>query len=97
MWRKNRNQVNLLCKGADANRNFGFHWGGEGASTSPCDETYRGAAAFSENESSALRDFATAHAGHIKVYLAMHSYGPYFLYPWGYQWDLPDDWEQLVS
>ena len=35
------------CKGVDLNRNFGYHWGGYGASDNPCKETFRGSSAFS--------------------------------------------------
>jgi hypothetical protein len=46
-----------------------------GASDYPCDETYAGEEAFSEVENRNLRDFATAHREHIKLYLTFHSYG----------------------
>ena len=39
----------------DPNRNFGYKWGGLGASTNPCSETYRGAYSFSEVETRAVR------------------------------------------
>jgi len=94
-WRKNRYKVNAFCKGIDANRNFGYHYGESGASTNPCDETYRGTGAFSEKESSAIRDFGSTARGRIHLYIALHSYGPYILYPWGYDEILSDDWEDL--
>ena len=43
--------------GVDTNRNYGFGWGGPGASTTWAEMTYRGAAAFSEPETTALRKF----------------------------------------
>ena len=30
-----------VCHGVDPNRNFGYGWGGYGASELPCKETYR--------------------------------------------------------
>ena len=45
-WRKTRKNVTTLCFGVDANRNMGYNWlvpdetGNEGASRSPCTDTY---------------------------------------------------------
>ena len=39
-----------LCKGADANRNYGFHFDDGGSSDSACSDTYHGSKAFSEVE-----------------------------------------------
>ena len=47
LWRKNRRR-NYLCMGVDLNRNYGYHWGGQGASRQPCAETFAGSGAFSE-------------------------------------------------
>ena len=46
LWRKNVDNAycaNTNSRGADLNRNYPFQWGGPGASTFQCDETYRGA------------------------------------------------------
>ena len=45
---------------------------------------FRGARAFSEPESRAIRDFILARRRDIKMYLTLHSYGQMVLYPWGY-------------
>jgi len=94
-WRKNRFRTNALCAGIDCNRNFGFHFGESGTSNNACSETYLGKAPFSEKESSAIRDFGSLNKGRIHLYIALHSYGPYILYPWGYDAILTDDWEDL--
>ena len=67
MWRKTRSSGNGACRGVDPNRNWGHRWGGEGASTSPCAETYRGPRPFSEPETAAVRDFILARNSQIKV------------------------------
>ncbi|KAF6038904.1 hypothetical protein EB796_002787 [Bugula neritina] len=74
------------CYGVDLNRNFGFKWGVVGTSTNPCSEIYQGPAAFSEPETAAIRDFASAvnNDTQIIVYLSLHSYGQMWLYSWGY-------------
>ncbi|CAG2163160.1 unnamed protein product, partial [Oppiella nova] len=94
MWRKTR-QPNGLCYGTDPNRNFAYQWGGEvslkqigyqlGA------ETYRGPKAFSEPETKAVSDFVLSKGTKVKAYLAVHSYGQYWLYPWGYTSALTKD------
>jgi len=87
MWRKTRSQTGSSCIGVDPNRNWGYQWGGKGASNNPCTETYRGKFAFSEPETRAIKDFIlnTMKSQEIKMYLTVHSYGQYFLYPWGYE------------
>lgn len=56
-WRKNRRVNWDRSVGVDINRNYGYLWGGAGASDSPSSELYRGAAPYSEPEVQALRDF----------------------------------------
>ena len=82
-WRKNRRN-NGSCYGIDLNRNFGYQWGydNQGSSPDPCASTYRGASAFSEPESQAIRDLAIEK--NYGTYFNMHTYGGYILYPWGY-------------
>lgn len=85
MWRKTRQPSKRLpdCIGADANRNYGYEWGGEGASDDPCSDTFRGDAAFSEPEAKAEGDYLMANfAGRFSAFLAIHSYGQFWLYPW---------------
>jgi murein tripeptide amidase MpaA len=77
-WRKNRREGH----GVDLNRNFSIAWGGNGSSGSKRSETYRGAHAFSELESSALRDLAKREQ--IALHLDIHAYGQLVLYPWNH-------------
>lgn len=101
MWRKTRSKTggrNLFgdeCKGVDLNRNFGYHWGGYGASNDPCKETFRGPAAFSEPESQAIKNFLLSGEADFQLYLTFHSYGQYLLYPWGYDKLDTRDWRDL--
>jgi len=92
MWRKNRHAPppGSSCYGVDDNRNYGVGWGGGGSSSNPCDETYRGTAAFSEPETAAMRDFTLAHPN-IVVTMSYHSYSQLILSPWGYTSALPPD------
>jgi len=86
MWRKTRSRSSGSCVGVDPNRNWDYQWGGKGASHSPCSETYRGARAFSEPETRAVRDFIlhSSRRNKWELYLTFHSYGQMILYPWGY-------------
>lgn len=83
MWRKNRKPNGDGSFGVDLNRNYGFGWGGGGASTSTKDETYRGPQAFSENETSILRNFIESHLN-IRTLLSYHTFSKLVLWPWGH-------------
>ncbi|XP_015176245.1 PREDICTED: carboxypeptidase B-like [Polistes dominula] len=96
LWRKNRrNFVGTKCVGVDLNRNFGYKWGGLGTSKNPCSDIFAGSAAFSEPETNAIRNFFEVSAADFKAYLTFHSYGQYFLYPWGYDRRVPPDYADL--
>lgn len=86
-WRKNRrDNLGSECMGVDLNRNYGYEWNGPGSSTEPCDETYRGASAFSEPEPAAFRDFVLDHSN-LTTLISLHTYSELILYPWGYSYD----------
>lgn len=55
-----------------------------GSSSSPCSDIFAGPRAFSEPETQYLRDLMAQYKSRAKAYLAIHSYGSYFLYPYGY-------------
>jgi murein tripeptide amidase MpaA len=90
LWRKNRRDNGNGTFGVDNNRNWGYQWGGEGASTATNNETYRGPSAFSEPETQALRDFMTANP-RIRAHIDFHSYSQLVLTPWGYTAALPPE------
>ncbi|PNS18355.1 hypothetical protein CAC42_6172 [Sphaceloma murrayae] len=92
LWRKNRQpapaSTNSTCIGTDINRNWAFQWapGTGGSSANPCSQTYGGPAPASSPENSglsALVDKLRDTAG-LKLYIDWHSYGQYFLFPYGY-------------
>ncbi|KAI1393143.1 uncharacterized protein F4822DRAFT_383662 [Hypoxylon trugodes] len=87
LWRKNRQtRSGTTAVGTDVNRNWPYKWDGEGSSTSPGSETYRGAAAGDTPENTGIRtlgDQLAAKNG-IKLYIDWHSYGQYILTPYGY-------------
>lgn len=95
LWRKTRSNNSAECIGVDGNRNFDFHWAEVGASGFSCSETYRGEKAFSESETVALRDAVLSVNDTCKLYLTLHSFGNYLLYPWGWTSDLPASWKEL--
>ena len=82
LWRKNRRDNHDGTFGVDLNRNYSFGWGTGGSSADTSDETYKGTAAFSEPESSAIRDFIDSHLN-TKILLTFHTYSELILYPWG--------------
>lgn len=72
----------LYPDGVDPNRNYGWEWGGQGASASPSDQTYRGPEAFSEPEIIAMRDLMDDH--HFVAGITYHTYSELVLWPYGY-------------
>jgi len=82
--RKNMSKNPDGSVGVDLNRNYGWLWGGPGASDYPGDDTYRGPSAFSEPESQAIRDFLTARPN-LTTSMSYHSFSELILYPWGGQ------------
>ena len=96
LWRKTRKpNGDTGCFGTDANRNFGYHWGTGGSSDNACSDTYMGEAAFSEVETSNMRDWLTAHNDTIKFYNNVHSYSQLVLLPWGFGYEEPDNVDDL--
>jgi murein tripeptide amidase MpaA len=88
LWRKNRQtRSGASCVGTDMNRNWPYKWEvAGGASTNPCDETYKGAAAGDTPEIKALMAFTQTltNGKGIKLFIDWHSYGHYILIPYGY-------------
>ncbi|CAK1584597.1 unnamed protein product [Parnassius mnemosyne] len=98
MWRKTRSKSGLAdCFGVDGNRNYGYYWAVSGVSKNPCDmETYAGHKPFSEPETQMVRDVMLANADRLKLYVSLHAYGQYLVYPWGYTAEyLPKRWKKL--
>ncbi|KAI8759524.1 carboxypeptidase B, partial [Biomphalaria glabrata] len=94
MWRKNRNKrysTNPLCYGVDLNRNFGFQWNNSpehGGSSNPCSGTFSGPRSFSEPETLNMGRLLLSNKDHIAGYISFHSFGQFFLYPWGFSSDV---------
>jgi hypothetical protein len=81
-WRKNRQPTpGTTSIGTDLNRNFGYHWGGGGrTSSNPAAITYRGTGAFSTPEARAMRDFLASRVvggkQQIRMGQSCHVYPP---------------------
>ena len=89
--RKNRNpkegQTDNI--GVDLNRNYAYKWElydifpthyGNLWTSNPESWNYRGEQPFSENESSAVKNFVESK--NINISLSYHSYGEFIIYPW---------------
>ena len=57
---------------------------------------YWGTAAFSEKESSALRDLIMADRGRVKIAFSIHSYSQLWMSAYGYKTALPNNYSELV-
>lgn len=71
--------------GVDINRNYGYKYAydNEGSVADPCDEIYRGANAFSEPETQAVRNFVEK-TGRISSAMNFHAYGNLWITPYCY-------------
>lgn len=100
LWRKNRRDLGDGFFGVDLNRNYGYLWGGVGASTIRGEDTFRGPSRFSEPETRALRDLIEARkagrnvlggAPRFTALITYHSYSQLILYPWGHTFSAAPD------
>lgn len=92
---KRRNTSGTNGQGTDLNRNFEFHWGGAGASTSPGSDTYRGPSASSEPEVQAVQNYTKARKP--AMFTDWHSYSRLNMYPWGDTRSKAPDYEGLKN
>ncbi|XP_003475243.1 carboxypeptidase A2 [Cavia porcellus] len=95
MWRKTRSKgAGRFCVGVDPNRNWDAGFGGAGASSSPCSDSYHGPKANSEVEVKSVVDFIKSH-GEVKAFLTLHSYSQLLMFPYGYTCTKPDKFNEL--
>uniref|UniRef100_UPI003980E06F M14 family metallopeptidase n=1 Tax=Salmonella sp. s51884 TaxID=3159654 RepID=UPI003980E06F len=101
MWRKNRNpNGGARCKGVDLNRNYDYQWGGDGANGIKCDGVYYGTGPLSEPETSSTDAFYHAMSdlfGGPVAFIDFHSYGQFWMWPWGYEVGLPDTNDRVAQ
>ncbi|KAJ9590275.1 hypothetical protein L9F63_027886 [Diploptera punctata] len=97
MWRKTRSRGNILCYGADPNRNWDFHWMVAGSSSNPCSDTYAGSSPASEIETQTLAAYITSVADKFDVYLSFHSYSQLLLFPYGHSQEKVSNYNELLS
>jgi hypothetical protein len=96
LWRKTRsNNPGSTCVGTDPNRNWDNNWCGEGASNSPCSDTYCGSRPFSEPENAAARNYLDNIKGHTNLFVSIHCYSNFWLIPWGGRTAKPSDYTEL--
>lgn len=61
----------------------------------PCSDTYEGAAPNSAPEVQLIADLLAQYK--INLYLAIHSYGSYLLFPWGYDYIYHDNHAEFLA
>ncbi len=92
MWRISRKPC-TGGTGTDLNRNYGpyefWNWSGGGSSTVCGSETFRGNLPFDQVETQNAMNFVNSR--NFKGTLSYHTYGNYFIRPWGYSGALPPD------
>ena len=72
---------------------------GTGSSGNTCSDAYRGPQPFSEVETRNIRDYVLALNPVPILAMNMHSYGQYYLWPYGHSFgtNYPDNYEEIVS
>src|SRR5262249_11087939 len=95
LWRKNLRDNDgdgqiTNADGVDPNRNYNAHWNydNEGSSNQFSSQTYRGTGPASEAETKAAAGLVDR--SKPKLLVNYHSFGPYILYPQGWQVGTPD-------
>ncbi|MHA7814331.1 MAG: M14 family zinc carboxypeptidase [Phycisphaerales bacterium] len=83
-WRKNLRNNGNGTTGVDLNRNWGYEWGGLGASDFSGDDTYHGPTPFSEPETQVLRDLSLSYGDDLVAHIDYHTYSQLILWPFGY-------------
>lgn len=98
LWRKTRRPSanNLLCHGADPNRNWDVFFGEFGASSNPCSSSYAGDFAFSEPEMKLLSEFVPR-LRDLVAYFSFHSYGQLLMLPFAYTLNHEGNYETLFE
>ena len=79
-------------------RSFLIQCTGAGASTYPCDTTYRGSTKFSEVETVNVRNFLSDlnSEGKLKGFIDFHAYSQMWFIPWGYTSLRTNDYNEQV-
>lgn len=95
-WRKTRRPSNLLCFGADPNRNWDNHFNEGGSSKNPCSDIYAGNFPFSEPETKQLSDYILT-IPNLTAYFAFHAYGQMMMTPYGWTKDLLGNYQELYE
>lgn len=96
-WRKNRSpNRGSSCVGTDLNRNSDYKWMTGGSSDQPCSDVYAGPSGSSELEIKAMQSALRAKEGNWAAYLTFHAYGQWIFTPWGWTYNLPSDYQELM-
>lgn len=95
-WRKTRRPSNLLCFGADPNRNWDNHFNSGGASDNPCSDLYAGNYPFSEPETRQLSEYIVR-LPNLVGYFAFHAYGQLMMLPYGWTRELLGNYQELYE
>jgi len=97
MWRKTRTRYNIICYGADPNRNWAYQWMNGGASQNPCSNIYAGPEPFSEPSVRVMKEFIEGITDNMVAYLDFHSFSQMLLLPFGHTTDPLANYDEMVG
>ncbi|KAG5676180.1 hypothetical protein PVAND_006029 [Polypedilum vanderplanki] len=96
-WRKTRRPTaNLLCRGADPNRNWDNNFNRGGSSSNPCSDLYAGDYPFSEPETKQFSEFI-ANLTNLVGYFDFHAYGQLLMLPYGFTTEILENYDELYE
>lgn len=97
LWRKTRRPTtNILCYGADPNRNWDVYFNQGGTSMNPCSDLFAGEYAFSEPETYQLSQFI-GNLTNLAGYIDFHAFGQLLMLPYGHTHELLDNYHELFE
>ncbi|XP_067142504.1 uncharacterized protein [Centruroides vittatus] len=99
-WRKNRSKSPLHKKGVDLNRNFPYEWNNSlirPNARKPKSLDYIGPFPMSEIETQVIFNSLRNINSRVKLFLSLHSYGQYIIFPWGCKTENIKDYDGLKN
>lgn len=98
LWRKNLSKSRTHHAGVDLNRNFKYGWNNSltwAVGRNQYSELYIGPFAMSEEETQAIARVLLPVKNRVKLFLSLHSYSQYILFPWGCKREDIEDYREL--
>ncbi|XP_011160941.1 zinc carboxypeptidase [Solenopsis invicta] len=94
LWRKTRKPYGI-CVGADANRNWDYHWESNILTRHACSPIHAGSEPFSEIETKSMSEYIKSVSDKFYSYISFHSFSQLLMYPYGYTKEQLENYKDL--